>query len=117
MSIFKSLGYALGRITGKKGKAVGNNQSKRIATAVIEFVNDNLWSEFTASDLRRFVVGRVDGSAPGSADRIMRQLRKEGVINYELISRPKSLYRGIAVTPQSGVALPEGVSVSTGVNA
>ena len=114
MSIFKSLGYALGRITGKKGKAVGNNQSKRIATAVIEFVNDHQWSEFTASDLRRFVLGRVDGSAPGSADRIMRQLRKDGIINYELISRPKSLYRGlaIAVTPaeakEYNVPIPEG---------
>jgi len=123
VSIFKSLGYALGRISGKKGTAVGNNQSKRIASAVVDFVGSHLDREFTASDLRRFVMSRVDGTAPGSADRIMRMLRKDGVINYALVSRPKSLYRGLAVAvtpaevPQYGVALPEGVNASTGDNA
>lgn len=74
-----------------------NNQGQRIAKAVTEFVNDHIEREFTAKDLRSFVLGRVDSVAPGSADRIMRQLRKAGVINYELVSRTQSLYKGLLV--------------------
>jgi len=54
---------------------------------------------YTATDLRQYVQLRVGGYvAPGSPDRIMRNLRHKGKINYELVSRSKSLYR----------ALPEG---------
>ncbi len=95
MSIFKTLGYILGN---RKGKPMGNNQSKRIATAVTEFVNNHTNREFTAQELRQYVLGHVVGDtpvAPASADRIMRQLRQSGTINYVLVSRIHSLYKGL----------------------
>ena len=74
---------------------MGNNQSQRIASAVKEYVQNHIEREFTAKELRFFVLSRVNTSAPGSADRIMRQLRQAGIINYVLVSRSKSLYRGV----------------------
>ncbi len=96
--LLRFAGYILGisRASGK-GETVGNNQSKRIATVVTAFVNDHIGREFTAKELRFHVVGRVDKAAPASADRIMRQLRKEGKLNYKLVSRVQSLYKGLAV--------------------
>lgn len=93
MSIFRTLGYLLG-LSARKGKAMPDNRTRNIANAVIEYVNMNIGREFHAKDLRAFVLGKVGQSAPASADRIMRQLRKQGVINYTLVSRTQSLYRG-----------------------
>ena len=75
-------------------------QGKRIANAVIDFVNRHIDQIFTASELRGYVRTLAGDTAPGSADRIMRQLRKEGVVNYELISRNRSQYKGLAVVPK-----------------
>jgi hypothetical protein len=50
--------------------------------------------EFFMQELTRFVTERVEGYvAPGSPDRVMRELRKQGQLSYELLSRSKSLYR------------------------
>ena len=48
--------------------------------------------EFTATELRQYVQRHSFGTAPSSADRVMRQLRQQKKINYILVNRAKSLY-------------------------
>jgi hypothetical protein len=65
----------------------------RIGELVIEFFGSvAIGGTFHAEDLRKFVDSHCK-SAPGSADRVMRSLRKKGVINYTVINRTYSLYR------------------------
>ena len=42
------------------------------------------------------VRARVGETAPGSADRVLRDLRQRGSIDYEVVSRRSSLYRVLA---------------------
>lgn len=51
-------------------------------------------AEFRASELKVAVAG-----APASPDRVLRDLRKRGVVGYEVVSKPKSLYRLTYVHP------------------
>lgn len=71
--------------------------ASRIGGVVVEFFELlTVGAEFHASDLREFVgIKTGEFVAPGSPDRIMRDLRKRQVINYELVSRSKSLYRKV----------------------
>jgi hypothetical protein len=63
----------------------------KIASAIIAFCNCN--HMFHADDLRRFVGLVIDSkSAPASADRILRDLRKKGLVNYRVVNRHQSLY-------------------------
>jgi hypothetical protein len=48
---------------------------------------------FHADDLRVFVEAATGKTAPASADRILRDMRQSGKINYEVTNRSKSLYR------------------------
>ena len=65
----------------------------RIGELVIEFFDSvAIGGTFHAEDLRAFVDSHCK-SAPGSADRVMRSLRKKGLINYTVINRTYSLYR------------------------
>lgn len=99
MSILKALGYTLGRLSGRKGiKPMASTQGKRIANAVTDFVNRRNGIIFTASELRGYVRTIAGDTAPASADRIMRQLRQAGVINYELVNRNASQYKGVTNT-------------------
>lgn len=66
--------------------------TSRIGAAIEDFKSQS-GPEFHADDLRRFVEARVGLSAPGSADRVLRSLRAQGRINYDVISRSRSLYR------------------------
>jgi 1,6-anhydro-N-acetylmuramate kinase len=52
-------------------------------------------ARFTATELRQYVQHHNFGTAPSSADRVMRNLRKQGKINYALVNRAKSLYQAI----------------------
>jgi len=71
--------------------------ASRIGGFVVEFFNSiPIGAEFHASDLREFVEMKA-GVAPGSPDRIMRDLRQKRVVNYEVVNRSKSLYRKVAV--------------------
>ena len=71
--------------------------SERIGAAIVEFARAHLGQQFHADELRAFVRERVGEVAPDSASRILRDLRQQQVIGYELVSRPKSLYRITAV--------------------
>lgn len=79
-------------------------QSANIGAAVTEFINgklsDPVNQEFTAQELRLFVMGKVPAKfSPGSSDRILRNLRQRKLVNYVLISRLKSQYKAIPVVP------------------
>lgn len=77
--------------------------SKRIGQVVVEFVgkklSDPVNKEFTAQELRLAVMSKVQNIAPGSPDRILRNLRQRKLVNYVLLSRVKSLYKAIPVVP------------------
>ena len=49
---------------------------------------------FHAEDLFKFVAARCD-VAPASVDRVMRDMRRRGWVNYEVVNRSASLYRKI----------------------
>lgn len=53
---------------------------------------DGQGPRFTSTELRQFVQHHNFGTAPASADRVMRNLKKAGKINYEVVNRSKSLY-------------------------
>ena len=86
-----------------------NEQLQRVALnlneAIIEFFFERLGMSrtpgfeprFTATELRQYVQRRNFGTAPSSADRVMRNLRKAGRINYVVVNRAKSLYQAIPV--------------------
>lgn len=72
-----------------------------IADSVLEFINGKLSStnnEFVSVDLFNFVREHSKFyPAPGSTDRIMRKLRKQGKINYIVVNREEGLYRAVPV--------------------
>lgn len=70
--------------------------SANIAPHICHFLESHLNQEFHADDLRQYVSERTT-IAPGSADRVLRDLRKRGVISYEVVSRSRSLYRALPV--------------------
>lgn len=64
--------------------------SERIAEAILAFCGNR--TEFHADDLRRYVREQVGEIAPSSPDRVLRELRKKGRINYRVKNRRESLY-------------------------
>lgn len=73
--------------------------TEAISKHVTAFVSTH--TEWHVETLRQYVFDRVDGYvAPSSPDRILRSLRQQGVIDYEVISRRKSLYRTIGRNEQ-----------------
>lgn len=75
----------------------------RIGAVIVEFFNYRLGTvrEFHAQDLRYFVIVRVPMCAPSSPTRIMQDMRLNGLINYQLLSRSKSYYRVLSVTKEA----------------
>jgi hypothetical protein len=71
--------------------------SARIAKAITGFFRATAGSEFHADQLREYVEIHCGRVAPGSADRVMRDLRQRGVIAYEVVNRSQSLYRAKGV--------------------
>lgn len=72
-----------------------------LASAILRFCRARLTtgrSEFYANELREYVQGSQD-SAPASADRVLRALRRQGVIEYTVVSRADSLYKIVRVNP------------------
>lgn len=56
---------------------------------------------FTANELRQFVQHHNFGTAPASADRVMRNLKKAEKINYEVVNRSKSLYVALPLASET----------------
>ena len=73
--------------------------SASIAPHICHFLESHLNQEFHADDLRQYVSERTM-IAPGSADRILRDLRAKGICNYVVVNRAKSLYRALPVRGQ-----------------
>jgi hypothetical protein len=67
--------------------------SERIAAANQVFCEGRRGSTFHADELRAHVRAACGPVAPGSPDRVLRDLRQRGLIAYELVSRRDSLYR------------------------
>jgi hypothetical protein len=65
--------------------------SNRIGEAIRTFCESRL--EFHADDMRSYIATVVGPVAPGSPDRILRELRQRGLVNYVVVSRRDSLYR------------------------
>jgi hypothetical protein len=66
--------------------------SERIGAAIVGFCKAHLGQRFHADELRAHVEKQCGKIAPGSADRILRNLRQRKVIGYRLVSRSGSLY-------------------------
>ena len=62
-----------------------------IGSAVLEFCRARVGKEFHADELRRFVASKHP-TAPASADRILRDLRRSGDLDYTVTSRRASTY-------------------------
>lgn len=71
--------------------------SGAIADMILGFVRARLRKgepEFHADELRQHIANHTEGhTAPGSADRILRDLRKRGRVSYVVVNRRASLYR------------------------
>lgn len=73
--------------------------SSRIGAAIVAFLRERLASgrvQFRAEDLRQAVAA---AGAPGSCDRVMRDLRARNAIGYVVTDRASSLYRLEWVAP------------------
>ena len=65
----------------------------RIAGHIITFHDERRGQYFRAEDLRQYVLDREPSIAPGSPDRILREMRLKGVLSYEVVNRRASLYQ------------------------
>jgi hypothetical protein len=74
--------------------------SSRIARAILDYCRDH--PQFHADDLRRAVTRTTGCAAPGSADRVLRRLRQQGMIDYVCLSRSESLYEVFRVGQPNG---------------
>lgn len=65
--------------------------SSRIARSIIDFCRGH--KQFYAEELRQHVIATTGVAAPASADRILRDLRKRGIIDYVVLDRRLSFYQ------------------------
>lgn len=78
----------------------------RIGHAVMSFYMDRLRRnacQFHADDLRSWVIRKVSIAAPGSADRILRDLRQRKQLDYTVLSRADSLYEFHRIAEQQSL--------------
>lgn len=66
--------------------------SVRIGAAIVAFCKSRVGKEFHADDLRAHVEASCGKTAPGSSDRILRDLRQRQVVAYRVVSRKHSRY-------------------------
>ena len=66
--------------------------SGRIGAAILEFCKNHAGRRFYAEQLRRHIAAEVGVTAPGSADRVLRDLRRRGYVSYRVINRRSSEY-------------------------
>lgn len=77
------------RVTGAISREILKFLRRRVANGFVEFHADDL----------RGAVASAMPTAPGSADRVLRDLRRAGVVSYEVVDRRASLYRLLSVRP------------------
>ena len=65
----------------------------KISPLILAFAVDNAGKGFHAEELRQYVTQYAPELAPSSTDRILRQLRQEGRLDYVVINRRQSLYQ------------------------
>ena len=65
--------------------------TSRIGAAIVAFC-EKRQTQFHVDDMRRYVEATVGKVAPGSPDRILRNLRSKRKINYRVVNRRQSLY-------------------------
>lgn len=72
-----------------------------IAQLIVGFCHARLRAnvpEFHADELRAHIARHTAGcSAPGSADRLLRALRRAGKVSYVVVNRHQSLYRILSI--------------------
>lgn len=83
----------------ESGTASLERVTSRIGAAIVEFCTSRVGQTFRADELRTHVTTACGVVAPGSADRVLRQLRLTNRIQYRVLSRKDSLYRVDGVTP------------------
>lgn len=71
--------------------------SVRIGKSVVAFCETRVGQEFHADELRDYVLSQCAPIAPASPDRVLRDLRKKGELDYEVVNRRQSKYRVIRV--------------------
>ena len=76
--------------------------SERIGAAVIKFCEIVCGKTFFADDLRKYVRSVVGEVAPGSPDRILRDLRQKGKLGYRVVSRRESIYEALWIGKPRG---------------
>ena len=72
----------------------------RIGRSVVGFcerVYDSTLKTFHADGLRQTVIHETGTAAPASADRVLRNLRQKGALNYRVLSRKESLYEVLSI--------------------
>lgn len=82
-TLFEEQEQQLARVTGALGRAILSFARSRWNTKQVEF---------HADELREWVAVRCP-AAPASADRVLRGLRRSGLLSYEIVNRRASLYR------------------------
>lgn len=73
--------------------------AQNIEHLVLRFFSERILSGgtyFHLSDLSEYVAAETQ-VAPGSPDRIMRSLRRKGLLDYRVVNRGKSLYQVVPV--------------------
>jgi hypothetical protein len=66
----------------------------KIGAAVLQFCRTvRVGNTFRMESLQRYVSSVVPETAPDSPSRILRELRKKGELDYEVVKRSESLYR------------------------
>lgn len=85
--LFEEQEQQLARVTGALGRAILSFARSRKATGQVEF---------HADELREWVAARCP-AAPASADRVLRDLRRAGLLDYAVENRRASLYRLLRV--------------------
>jgi hypothetical protein len=69
--------------------------SSKLAGLILEFCEQH--RTFRWADLHAFIARHIPNTAPASADRVLRELRKQGRVSY-LVERRGSLYSINSVT-------------------
>ena len=86
--------------------------NERIAEAILAFCLAR--TEWFADELRAFVIEHCGKVAPGSPDRVLRDLRQRRMLDYRCVDRAASLYRRCETRPPPHILADESGQTSWG---